>query len=72
MVIFMFLSRKLKKRFTREDADAIIERSKTEAPLELEKGDLPAMLIAAFMVFAPFVLAFGGVFVLLWFLIFGR
>jgi len=65
----MFLG-KLKKRFTREDADAIIERAKTEAPLELEKGDLPAMLIAAFLVFAPFVLAFAGVFIIVWFIFF--
>jgi len=65
----MFLG-KLKKRFTREDADAIIERAKTEAPLELEKGDLPAMFIAAFLVFAPFVLAFAAVFVIVWFIFF--
>jgi len=42
-------------------ADEIIERSKTEEPLELEKGDIPAMILAALIVFLPFVLAISGV-----------
>jgi len=65
----MFLG-KLKRKMTREEADAIIERAKTEAPLELEKGDLKAMMLAAFIVFVPFLLAFVGAFVLLYLFIF--
>ena len=66
----MLLSRKLRRKFTRKDADEIIERAKTEEPLELEKGDIPAMILAALMVFLPFVLALGGAMILLWFFIF--
>ena len=66
----MLLPKKMKRKFTRKDADEIIERSKTEAPLELEKGDIPAMILAAIMVFLPFVLALGGAMILLWLFIF--
>jgi hypothetical protein len=66
----MFLSRKKKRRLTGEDIDAIMERTKKEDPLELEKGDIPAMILAALMVFLPFVLVLGGGLLLLWFLIF--
>jgi hypothetical protein len=67
----MFLSKKLKRpAMTREEADAIINKAKTEEPLQLEKGDIPAMIFAALIVFLPFVLAIGGSMVLLWFLIF--
>ena len=67
----MFLSRKYKRpKMTREEADAIIERSKTEEPLELEKGDLLAIILAAFKVFLPFVLGMGGSLMLIWWLIF--
>jgi len=67
----MFLSKKMKRsRMTREEANAIIEKSKTEAPLELEENDLKAMIIAAIVVFAPFVLAFAGVFYFLYWFIF--
>lgn len=65
----MFLGKR-KERFTREDADAILERAKTEAPLDLEKGDIPAMFIAAVRVFLPFVLAICGTLLLVWFFIF--
>jgi len=67
----MFLSRKLKRpKMTSEEMDAIIERAKTEPPLELEKGDLKAMIIAAFIVFFPFVLVFSGSLILIYWLIF--
>jgi hypothetical protein len=66
----MLLPRRLKRKFTRKDANEIIDRSKTDAPLELEKGDIPAMVLAAIMVFLPFVLALSGVILLLWLLIF--
>ena len=67
----MFLSKKLKrKRMTFEEANAIIERSKTEEPLELEKGDKLAMFFAGLIVFVPFILLFIGVFVGLYFFIF--
>lgn len=57
----MFLSRKMKRKFTREEADAIIEKAKTEEPLQLEKNDLKAIMLAAAIVFVPFVLVFVGV-----------
>jgi len=67
----MFLSKKHKRpRMTRDEANAIIERSKTEEPLELEKGDKLAMLFAAIIVFLPFVLVISGVLVLIYVLIF--
>jgi hypothetical protein len=66
----MFLRKNQKRTMTRKEADAIIERSKTEEPLEMEKGDLKAIMIAAFMVFAPFVIAFGGALWLLYLFIF--
>ena len=56
----MFLPKSKKRGMTKAQANAIIERSKTEAPLELEKGDMPAIILAAFAVFGPFVLGFGG------------
>ena len=49
-----------KRRLTREKADAIIERAKTEEPLELEKGDKLAMLFAGLLVFVPFALVLAG------------
>ena len=58
-------------RMTRAEADAIIEKAKTEAPLELEKGDLGAMIVAAIIVFMPFILLFSGVMLLAWWLVFG-
>ena len=67
----MFLPKKYKRpRMTRAEADAIIERSKTEEPLDLEKGDLKAMILAAFIVFLPFVLGISGAFAFLYWFIF--
>jgi len=59
-----------RKKMTREEADAIIEKAKTEAPIELEKGDLPAMFFAALIVFVPFILLLGGAMIFLWWFIF--
>ncbi|MCL2203713.1 MAG: hypothetical protein FWB88_07220 [Defluviitaleaceae bacterium] len=56
----MLIPKKMKRTITAEEAKAIIERAKTEEPLELEKGDLPAMILAAFIVFLPFLLVFIG------------
>jgi len=54
---------------TREEADAIIEKSKSEPPLELEKNDLKAMIMAAFIVFIPFILALTvPLYLLYWFI----
>jgi uncharacterized membrane protein len=66
----MFLPKKMKRsRMTSEEAKAIMERAKTEAPLELEKGDLTAMILAAFVVFMPVVLLFcGALYFAYWFL----
>jgi len=54
------LPKNLKKRMTRQDADEILERAKDEEPLELEKGDLKAIILAAIIVFVPFVLVIIG------------
>ena len=62
----MFLPKRMKRGMTKEQANAIIERSKKEDPLDLEKGDLPAIILAAFAVFGPFVLGFGGVMFLMY------
>ena len=65
----MFLRRNQKRRITKEEADAIIEKAKSEEPLELEKGDMLAMVLAAFRVFLPFVLLLGGSMFLVWWFI---
>ena len=61
---------KKRRKMTSEEADAIIERSKTEEPIELEKGDIPAMILAAIIVFLPFILALGTAMLILWWFIF--
>ena len=66
----MFSGKKKRSRMTREQADAIIEKAKTEEPLELEKGDKLAMFFAALIVFVPFVLLLSGVLVFVWWFIF--
>jgi len=67
----MFLPKKMKRpRMTSEEAAQIMEKAKTEAPLELEKGDIKAMIIAATIVFMPFILVFCGVLYLLYWFIF--
>jgi len=67
----MFLSRVMKRnKMTRAQADAILERAKTEEPLELEKGDFTAMLIAAFIVFMPILLGIAAVLGFVYFFIF--
>ena len=65
----MFLGKR-KRKMTREEMDAIVERSKAEKPLELEKGDRLAMVMAAFIVFVPVVLAIVGALVGVWWFIF--
>ena len=66
----LFSNLRKRHQMRREDADAIIEKAKTEAPLDLEKGDIPAMILAALIVFLPFILAISGVMYLLWWVIF--
>ena len=61
---------KKRKRMTREESKAILERAKSEEPLELEKGDLPAIILAALMVFLPFILIFSGAVLLVMWLFF--
>ena len=65
----MFLGKR-KRRYTSQDMDDILERAKTEEPLELEKGDKLAMFIAAVIVFLPAVLAIAGAMLLAWWFIF--
>lgn len=49
------------------DIAAIEARAKTEKPLEIEKGDWLAMMVAGFVVFMPFVLLIcGGLFLVTW------
>ena len=58
-----------RKRMTAAEAQSIWERSRNEEPLELEKNDLKAIILAALIVFIPFVLAFGGMLLLVWWFI---
>ena len=67
----MFLSKKMKRpRMTWKEAGEIIKKSKTEEPLELEKNDLKAIILAALIVFIPFLLMFIVPFALLLLFIF--
>jgi len=54
---------------TRAQADAILERTKNEEPLELEKNDLLAIIMAAFAVFVPFILILAGIMIGAWWFI---
>jgi len=65
----MFLRKSQKRKMTAAEADAIFEKAKTEEPLELEKGDIPAMILAALIVFLPFILVLSGAMVFLWWFI---
>ena len=49
-----------------------MERVKDEEPLPLEKRDLPAIFIAAFVVFMPFLVGFAALTFLLFWLLVGR
>ena len=66
----MFLSKIWKRnKMTRAKANAIIEKSRDEAPLELEKNDIKAMIIAGLIVFVPFVLVLtGALYFVYWFI----
>jgi len=66
----MFLGKLKRSKMTRDEADAIFEKAKTEEPLELEKNDLKAMIIAAIIVFVPFILLFSGVLFFAWWFFF--
>ena len=66
----MFLGKNKRRKMTRAEMDAIIEKSKTEKPLELEKGDRLAMFMAALIVFVPVVLALVGALVFVWWFVF--
>jgi len=54
------------------DVAEIEKKVKYEDKLDLEKGDLPAMFMAAVMVFSPFILGLSGVFFLMYWLLVGR
>jgi len=66
----MFWGKDKRRKMSRAEMDAIIEKSKTEKSLELEKGDKLAMVMAAFIVFVPVVIALVGVLGLAWWFIF--
>ena len=55
-----------RRRMTAAEADAIWERTRGEEPLELEKNDLRAIILASLAVFVPFVLAFSGLLFFVW------
>lgn len=60
-----FFSRRLKKPMSRQEANQRMQA------LETEKGDIPAMIIAAFLVFLPAVLlAVGAIVGLSWLFLF--
>jgi len=54
------------------DADGIIERTKNEPELELEKGDLKAIIIAAMVVMLPALVVFVSVVLFVYWLFIGR
>lgn len=60
-----------KEQTTRARIREIEERARHEESLELEKGDIPAMIIAALMVFIPFLIFFCGALLLLWWFVVG-
>lgn len=49
-----------------------LERAQNEAPLELERGDLKAIIIAALLAFIPIIVGLGGMMFLLYWLFVGR
>ena len=64
----MFLRKNQKRSL---DVDAVLKQARDEDSLELEKGDMKAMILAAFAVFMPFALLFVGGLALVVFLILG-
>ena len=54
------------------DIKGIEERAKKEEKLELERGDIPAMLIAAFAVFTPYLLFLLGSLIFIYWFFVGR
>ena len=65
----MFFSRYKRNKV---DADKILAKTKEEPPLELEKGDLKAIFIAAMLVLFPILLAFIGALLFIFWLFVGR
>lgn len=64
----MFFSRNRKKLNPKKT----MERVKQEKRLDLEKGDLTAILIAAFITFVPMILVLAGVVFFAFWLFVGR
>lgn len=56
----------------KQNVDAILEKTKNEPELDLEKGDLKAIIIAAFLVLTPVLLIFIGAIGLVYWLFIGR
>ena len=62
----MLFEKKVRRLINPEKTD----KESRENPLELEKGDMKAIIIAAFVVYGPVVLAFCGIVGLIaWFLL---
>jgi len=61
-------------RFKRDkvDVNRVLEKTKQEPELELEKGDLTAIIIAACIVILPVLLSFVGVVLLVYWFFIGR
>ena len=65
--MFFLHKRRFKKLFDEKQA----EENFAQVRPELEKGDVPAMIIAAFIAFLPFIIVIaGGLLLFAW--IFGR
>ena len=62
-------SRKDRKRINIKEIE---DRTKNEEPLELEKGDLKAIVLAAFATLMPIALAMGGAMLLVYWFMVGR
>ncbi|MBQ6464974.1 MAG: hypothetical protein IJJ43_01735 [Oscillospiraceae bacterium] len=51
------------------EADEKLQAFREEEKLELEKGDLPAMILSAMLVFGPIILVLCGLLTVFWFLL---
>jgi len=54
------------------NADKVLAKTKEEPALELEKGDLKAIIIAAMLVLFPILLVFVGALLFIFWLFVGR
>ena len=67
--MLFFGKRKIDKLYNLEERE---KKAKSEDPLELEKGDMLAIIIAAIVTFIPVVLFLAAVLLGIWWLFVGR